>query len=202
MSIATKSEIKRLMRAGMLKIYPSPRDEHIGPNSIDLHLHPEMFVYISAELDARSENHTKPVAIPEGGLVLRPGEFYIARTVEETHTPYHVPFLSGRSSTGRLGIEVHCTAGLGDIGFKGTWTLEISVKKPVRVYPGMRIAQLWLHTVVSESGDEAYTGRYQGQKHATPSRMHQGEATNHFSDLDCLGERWAQEYFQEIEDKK
>ena len=54
----------------------------------------------------------------------------------------HVPFLEGKSSIGRLGIDIHATAGKGDIGFCNTWTLEISVKKPVRVYAGMPIGQL------------------------------------------------------------
>lgn len=172
MSIVTKHQIKELLSRGLLEIDPMPLDEHIGPNSVDLHLHPYMLVYTNAELDARSENPTKHLHIPEEGLVLYPGEFYLARTVERTYTPYHVPYLGGRSSTGRLGIEVHCTAGLGDVGFNGTWTLEIAVKKPVRVYPNMRIAQLWLHDIIIDSKVVGYSGRYQGQVDATASRMH------------------------------
>ncbi len=43
---------------------------------------------------------------------------------------------------GRLGIDIHATAGKGDVGFCGNWTLEISVKQPVRIYHGMPIGQL------------------------------------------------------------
>ena len=59
-----------------------------------------------------------------------------------TQTHRHIPFLEGKSSTGRLGIDIHATAGKGDVGFCNTWTLEISVSMPVRVYAGMPIGQL------------------------------------------------------------
>ncbi len=48
----------------------------------------------------------------------------------------------GKSSVGRLGIDIHATAGKGDVGFCNTWTLEISVTMPVRVYAGMPVGQL------------------------------------------------------------
>ena len=57
-------------------------------------------------------------------------------------THAHVPFLEGKSSIGRLGIDIHATAGKGDVGFCNTWTLEISVKQPVRIYARMPIGQL------------------------------------------------------------
>jgi dCTP deaminase len=41
--------------------------------------------------------------------------------------------LEGKSSTGRLGIDIHATAGKGDVGLR-TLTLEISVKQPVKIY--------------------------------------------------------------------
>jgi dCTP deaminase len=63
-------------------------------------------------------------------------------TEEYTETHLHVPFLEGKSSVGRLGIDIHATAGKGDVGFCNYWTLEISVKQPVRVYAGMPIGQL------------------------------------------------------------
>ncbi len=62
--------------------------------------------------------------------------------MEYTETLAHVRFFEGKSSTGRLGIDIHATAGKGDVGFCGNWTLEISVKQPVKVYKGMPIGQL------------------------------------------------------------
>lgn len=93
-------------------------------------------------LDAKAENETFEFAIPPEGYELRPGVLYLGVTAEYTETHAHVPFLEGKSSIGRLGIDIHATAGKGDVGFCGFWTLEISVVHPVRVYAGMRIGQL------------------------------------------------------------
>lgn len=191
MTVLTKPDIVEGLHDGSIVVDPAP--EYIGPNSIDLRLHPELKVYTSVvrrhapdddewpmllkpayertPLDARSANPTEAFTIPDAGYVLVPGVLYIGRTVERTYTPQHVPKIGGRSSTGRLGIEIHQTAGFGDVGFNGTWTLEITVVHPVRVYPRMRIAQLWLMDISSELPPSMqYRGRYQGQLAATPYR--------------------------------
>lgn len=67
--------------------------------------------------------------------------------MEYTETHKFVPMLEGRSSVGRLGISIHSTAGFGDIGFCGYWTLEISCVQPVRIYSGVDICQIYYHTV-------------------------------------------------------
>ena len=78
---------------------------------------------------------------------MQPGTLYLGVTAEYTETHAHVPFLEGKSSTGRLGIDIHATAGKGDVGFCNTWTLEISAIQPVRVYKNMPIGQLIYFTV-------------------------------------------------------
>ncbi len=80
--------------------------------------------------------------IPEEGFVLEPNTLYLGVTAEYTESHAHVPFLEGKSSTGRLGIDIHATAGKGDVGFCNAWTLEISCIQPVRIYAGMPIGQL------------------------------------------------------------
>ncbi|MEO1385590.1 MAG: dCTP deaminase, partial [Bacteroidota bacterium] len=82
------------------------------------------------------------IVIPAEGYVLQPNTLYLGVTEEYTETHGHVPFLEGKSSIGRLGIHIHATAGKGDVGFCNTWTLEITVAQPVRVYGGMPIGQL------------------------------------------------------------
>lgn len=118
------------------------RRECLGTNSYDVHLGSTLAVYESFELDARKHNHINCFEIPEEGFVLDPSRFYLGVTVEYTESHRHVPFLEGKSSVGRLGIDIHATAGKGDVGFCNHWTLEISVKQPVRVYAGMPIGQL------------------------------------------------------------
>ena len=139
--ILADSEILRCLAAGSIVIEPFRR-EALGSNSYDVHLGKMLAVYESQELDARVHNRVRYLEIPEAGLVFQPDELYLGVTEEYTETHEHVPFLEGKSSAGRLGIDIHATAGKGDVGFCNHWTLEISVKKPVRLYAGMPIGQL------------------------------------------------------------
>ena len=124
-----------------IKIQPYNR-EFLGSNSYDVHLSKHLATYKDKTLDAKKHNEIDHFEIPEEGFELQPGELYLGVTEEYTETHVHVPFLEGKSSTGRLGIDIHATAGKGDVGFCGNWTLEISCKIPVRIYKGMPIGQL------------------------------------------------------------
>ena len=98
--------------------------------------------------------------------MLEPSGFYLGVTLEYTETHAHVPFLEGKSSTGRLGIDIHATAGKGDVGVCGNWTLEISVKQPVKIYKGMPIGQLIYFPVDGEievSYNQKTNAKYSGQ---------------------------------------
>ncbi len=124
------------------------------------------------EIDANSENETIEFEIPEEGYVLQPGVLYIGRTIERTATEKFIPMINGRSSGGRLGISIHVCAGFGDIGFDGTWTLEITAVEPVRIYPNMEIAQVCFFTPAGKTS-KLYRGRYYKQEDATASRFYQ-----------------------------
>lgn len=139
--ILTDQEILRFMEKGSIKVEPFRR-ECLGSNSYDVHLGKTLACYTDQTLDARKHNQIQTFEIPEEGYVLQPHVFYLGVTEEYTETLEHVPFLEGKSSVGRLGIDIHATAGKGDIGFCNHWTLEISVKQPVRVYAGMPVGQL------------------------------------------------------------
>lgn len=166
----TGNEIRNQYYAGNIVI--EPFDEAcVGPNSYDVHLSGELFCYTEATLDSRRENRGTTFKIPAEGMILWPGELYLGRTVEYTESPNHIPMYEGRSSLGRLGVSSHVTAGFGDIGFKGTWTLEITVAKAVRVYAGMRIGQLYWHRP-DGLVLRRYDGKYQGQEDATPSQLY------------------------------
>ncbi|PWU14835.1 MAG: dCTP deaminase [Bdellovibrio sp.] len=139
--ILTDSEILDQINQGSIVIEPFRRDR-LGSNSYDVHLGKTLACYRDRCLDARTHNTVETFEIPPVGIVLRPEMFYLGVTEEYTETHQHVPFLEGKSSVGRLGIDIHATAGKGDVGFCNYWTLEISVKQPVRVYAGMPIGQL------------------------------------------------------------
>jgi dCTP deaminase len=139
--ILTDQQILSNMDQGFIKVEPFRRD-CLGTNSYDVHLGPTLGLYVDDVLDAKKHNTIDVFEIPPEGIVLTPDKFYLGVTLEYTETLRHVPFLEGKSSVGRLGIDIHATAGKGDVGFCNYWTLEISVKKPVRVYAGMPIGQL------------------------------------------------------------
>jgi len=139
--ILSDSRILEEIEKGTIIITPYDR-KALGSNSYDVHLGANLAVYEQPELDAKKHNTIRHFNIPEEGFVLMPDTLYLGVTMEYTETHAHVPFLEGKSSTGRLGIDIHATAGKGDVGFCGNWTLEISVKMPVRVYAGMPIGQL------------------------------------------------------------
>lgn len=139
--ILTDKEILAGLEKGSIVIEPFDPNR-LGSNSYDVHLGKTLAVYIDDVLDARKHNTIRSFEIPEEGFVLEPNMLYLGVTHEYTETHEHVPFLEGKSSVGRLGIDIHATAGKGDVGFCNFWTLEISVKLPVRVYAGMPIGQL------------------------------------------------------------
>ena len=163
--ILTDKRILEEMEKGTIKIVPYHRND-LGSNSYDVHLGSTLTKYDDVELDAKKHNTITSFEIPEEGYVLHPHEFYLGVTAEYTETHAHVPFLEGKSSTGRLGIDIHATAGKGDVGFCGNWTLEISVKQPVRIYAGMPIGQLIYFPVDGEievKYNQKSNAKYSGQ---------------------------------------
>lgn len=139
--ILSDKKILQAIDEGQIVIDPFRRD-CLGTNSYDVHLGKYLAVYVDRELDARKHNRVEELEIGPDGFVLQPGVLYLGVTEEYTETHNAVPFLEGKSSVGRLGIDIHATAGKGDVGFCNSWTLEISCVQPVRVYAGMPIGQL------------------------------------------------------------
>ncbi len=155
--ILSGNEIRRQLGTN---IFIDPfREGQLNPNSYNLALHDEVMVYEEVVLDMRQSNRVRRIPVPEEGLVLSPNQLYLGRTAEYTETHNLVPMIEGRSSVGRLGLFVHVTAGFGDVGFKGYWTLEMFAVQPVRVYPGIPICQIFYHQiegVISEYDSEKY----------------------------------------------
>lgn len=153
------------------KIHIVPFNEkQLGPNSYNLRIHNELLLYENYLLDMKKENKAYQIKIPDEGLVLRPNTLYLGRTMEYTETNNYVPMLEGRSSIGRLGLFVHITAGFGDVGFKGYWTLEIFCVQPIRIYPGIEICQIFYHSI--EGDYQKYSSnKYQNNKGIQPSLL-------------------------------
>jgi dCTP deaminase len=160
--ILTDQEILKEIENGNIVIEPYNRS-CLGTNSYDVHLGKYLAIYKDEVLDARKHNEINVFEIPEEGYVLRPDTLYLGVTHEYTESHAHVPFLEGKSSVGRLGIDIHATAGKGDVGFCNTWTLEISVTQPVRIYHMMPIGQLIYFVVSGEI--ENYYNRKENAKY-------------------------------------
>lgn len=169
--ILSGPEIGKQVAENRISIEPFD-PKRLNPNSYNLRLHNELLIYTDDVLDMKQPFHTETIVIPEDGLVLQPGRLYLGRTVEKTHTDYYVPMLEGRSSIGRLGLYIHVTAGFGDIGFSGFWTLEIQCVQPVKIYPMVEICQIYYHTIEGEY--HTYdSGKYQNNTGIQPSLIHQ-----------------------------
>ncbi len=148
-----------------------PFDEKgLNPNSYNLTLHHELLVYEDDVLDMRKQHLVRRIVIPEDGLVLEPLRLYLGRTAERTETYGFVPMIEGRSSIGRLGLFVHVTAGFGDVGFQGYWTLEMFAVQPIRIYPGVGICQIFYHEIRGPYRPYA-SDKYQNNRDIQPSML-------------------------------
>ena len=145
--------------------------KRLNPNSYNLSLHNELLVYTNRLLDMKVPNPVEKVVIPEQGLVLEPDRLYLGRTKEFTKTDRFVPMLEGRSSVGRLGLFIHVTAGFGDVGFAGYWTLEIFCVQPIRIYPDVELCQIYYHDIKGEY-DLYQSGKYQNNTGIQPSLLY------------------------------
>ncbi len=173
--ILSDTRIRAAMRSGRIVIRPY-RPACLGTNSYDVHLGRTLAVYRTSALDARTRNPVEEFPIPPEGFVLVPGQLYLGVTEEYTETHGFVPFLEGKSSVGRLGLDIHSTAGKGDEGFCNYWTLEMSVKLPLRIYAGMPVGQLIYFEIsgpVARSYSVKRSAKYRTiSSRPTPSRMY------------------------------
>lgn len=144
--------------------------EQINPNSYNFRLGDTLCVYDVDVIDPRKENKTSIIKIPATGYVMQPSTLYLGHTQEIMGSNYFVPIIRGRSSIGRLGIFVHITADLIDIGSINQWTLQMHCVQPVRIYPGILIGQVTFWKVEGEI--TLYNGKYQGSLGPTPSQIH------------------------------
>src|SRR6056297_506176 len=167
--ILSGNEIKNELNKNII-IKPF-NENQLNPNSYNLKLADALIFYETNLLDMKKKNSYKKIKIPEEGLILEPGKLYLGRTAEYTETHNAVPMLEGRSSVGRLGLFIHVTAGFGDVGFRGYWTLEIFCVQPIVIYPDVEICQIYYHEISPDH--EEYAGsKYQDNKGIQPSMMY------------------------------
>lgn len=156
--ILTGSKIQEEVRRGNIVINPFNK-EQLNPNSYDFRIGNKLLVYVNRVLDTKCQNETQEIEIPISGYVLQPDILYLGHTVEKVGSKTHVPIIRGKSSTGRVGLFIHITADLIDIGYIGQYTLMLHAVQPVRIYPNMRIGQVTFWKVLGDI--ILYDGKYQ-----------------------------------------
>lgn len=165
--ILTGPEIEREVLSGAITIDPF-KSSQVNPNSYNVRLSGTVAVYDDYILDAARENKTTTIEISEDGLLLSPDRIYLGATIEIVGSSEYVPILKARSSTARLGIFVHVTADLIDLGYVGQLTLQLHAVQNARVYAGMEIGQV---TFWKPRGEKVqYNGKYQGSNGPVPSK--------------------------------
>jgi len=175
--ILTRAAIEEKMTYGLIEIVPFEQ-RFLNPNGYDLHLSKNLLIPKFSDpanpvWDARSPIEYQEHEILPNGFLLNPGELCLGCTIEYTNAIDTVPVFEGKSSIGRMGVDVHLCVGFGDVGFAGHWTLELRVIYPTIIYAGMPIGQLVWHKVAGEiRGDYSKVGSYAGQQGTpTPTKL-------------------------------
>lgn len=165
----TGKEIKN-RQGGDIIITPF-NEKRLNPNSYNLRLGKKLKVYSGNILDIKKNNKYTVLAIPDDGMIIWPGKLYLGQSMEYTETRNLIPKIDGRSSIARLGISIHSTAGFGDIGFCGFWTLEISCIEPIKIYPGIEICQVYYETALGEI-ENYVSDKYQNNTGVQTSKIY------------------------------
>lgn len=118
------------------------------------------YVNMISYLDPAKDNILIEKTIPEEGVILLPNILYLGMLNETIYSSKYVMELTGKSTLARLGIIIHNTAGYSNIGHHFKYVLEISVIHPIRIYPNMKIGQIFFHTATEENSANLYDGKY------------------------------------------
>lgn len=156
--ILTGNKIKEEVKEK--KIIISPFDsKRVTTNSYDLCLASKLIRYTSSILDPKIEQPFEEIEIPKKGLKMNAGEFRLASSTEVVGSNHYVPIIHAKSSLARMGLFVHCTADLVDIGSIGNLTFQLFATLPIILYPEMIIGQVSFWLPVGEI--TLYKGKYQ-----------------------------------------
>jgi len=157
--ILTGSAIELARSVETITIEPFDADL-VNPNSYDFRLGRTILRYTGEEIDPRRDNPVETLEIPEDGFVIPRGTFFLGHTLEVMGSTLYAPIIRAKSSVARLGLFVHVTADLIDIGSINQFTLQLYATHTIRVFAGMRIGQV---TFWKAQGDiTLYDGKYQG----------------------------------------
>ncbi|MFA4853331.1 MAG: dCTP deaminase [Bacteroidales bacterium] len=164
--ILTGKEIEKEVIGGKIIIDPFHKS-NLNPNSYDFRLGGYVKVYKNNVLDPKIKQEVETIDIPEAGLILSPKKIYLGFIKERMGSNFYVPIIRGRSSTGRLGLFIHITSDLIDIGSINNWTLQLHATQKIRIFKDMLIGQV---TFWKPKGQIVlYDGKYKNSTGPTES---------------------------------
>ena len=167
--ILTGNKILEEVGRGKIKVTPFDK-KRITTNSYDLRLGDKLIRYTSKVMDPKKEPKFKLIDIPSDGINMKAGDFLLGSTKEKIGSDFYVPIIHAKSGTARMGLFVHITADLIDIGSFGNATLQLYATLPVRLYPGMLIAQVSFWK--PQGKIILYKGKYQNSQGPMASMTH------------------------------
>jgi dCTP deaminase len=165
--ILTGLEIIKEHAVGHLRIEPFD-PAFVTTNTYDLTLGKHFCQYLTAILDPAIDNDYRVFEAPDDGVLMQAGDFLLGHSVENIGSDHYVPIIHARSTVARLGLFVHITADLIDIGSFGQVTFQLYATMPIRLRPGTRIGQVsfW----VPKGEIVLYRGKYQNSRGPCPSK--------------------------------
>lgn len=174
--VLSDQTLKQYIDDGAIIIDPF-EESNVEPASVDLRLSNSFKTIDSTGvIDTRDPDSVSYREFHTDSIVINPGDTILGATMERVRIPHHLSArIAGRSSLGRIFVEVHKTAGFGDPGFEGDITLEIGNdgRNPVKLYAGDRICQIIFEELDKPAarpyGHEG--SQYQSQTGATSSGM-------------------------------
>ena len=165
--------ILKMLENKSLTITPVEK-EQIQPASVDVRLGNTFSIVEDMSRGILSlDNEIVYKTITADTYVLLPGQFVLASTMEYFELPDNLTaFVEGRSSLGRIGLFIQ-NAGWVDPGFRGEITLELfnASRCAIELKAGRRVGQL-VFAQLDETALNPYSGKYQGQRGATGSRVY------------------------------
>ena len=181
MSVLSDRDIRERLKKGDLVIEPLEPFQ-IRSASVDFRLGNKFRIFQTSSkthIDiARHEtvgDYTHLIEVKEGEpFIVHPNEFVLGSVIEFIKIPHDlIGILHGRSSIGRLGIQVHATSGFVNPGYYGNLTLEMSniCRVPIALYPKMRICQIMFQKLESIP-EFTEPDKYAGDREPTLSRIH------------------------------
>jgi dCTP deaminase len=167
--ILTGTAIEKEVEKDRITISPFDR-AHVTTNSYDLSLGPTFIRYTASVLDPAQVNEHEVIDTGGRPIHLDAGDFLLGHSMETIGSNHFVPIIHARSGIARLGLFVHVTADLIDIGSIGNVTFQLLSTLPITLTPGMRIGQVSFWKPIGEIC--LYAGKYQGSRGPRPSEVY------------------------------